>query len=553
MTVYLRARATLSPIDNPRRVPSARWHNRERGQACRDRMATERVDAWCSSRVVHTRDSGRAVALSWHPASATGQAVVVPPPVAQRLSERLRKIRARGAVPPDPPSASSGTVGVAVDEGVELVVAFLASPLLAGAAIVHHPGATRRRASRPSCDLAGCRAVVVDSRRDHAATARVEEAARQSGRALTLVEAADLVPDITGEGEGEGASGEDEGASDGSLAPDAPDAGGETGGGSAVSRPAKAPRSHVAFTSGSASGKPRGSSAAHESLAHYEPREEHTHGLYHARLDGALASAHTSSVPGGRFRDWPAHRAAMTCRARHLAESWATCLAESRATHSPRRRCWPASPRPRCRAPRATSRCSRSEASPCPPAPAGGMARPRRVLGQRARTHRVRRGQTSGAGGTAVDADRIGEPLGAGCRLLVAELGGDGDGHGDGDAADAADGGGRRATPRTGGRRRRRLRAAIAPVTAPFRRRGERLERLLELWIAGPQVGIGYARDAAASRRRFFVDARSGRALRPDRRPVRVGRAGNRRENKKMNAASPCVSRGGARANANSS
>ena len=82
-----------------------------------------------------TRDSGRAVALSWHPA---------PPQPVRRWSYRrlwlaavgaAAKLRARGAVPSDSGRASSGTIGVAVDEGVELVVAFLAVAL-AGAAIV---------------------------------------------------------------------------------------------------------------------------------------------------------------------------------------------------------------------------------------------------------------------------------------------------------------------------------------------------------------------------------------------------------------------------------
>jgi acyl-CoA synthetase (AMP-forming)/AMP-acid ligase II len=146
-----------------------------------------------------TRDSGRAVALSWHPA---------PPQPVRRWSYRrlwlaavgaAAKLRSRGAVPSDSGRASSGTIGVAVDEGVELVVAFLAVAL-AGAAIVPFSGSDPPARIASILRDADCRAVVVDSRRDRAATARVEEAARQSGRALTLVEADELVRQLSAEG-----------------------------------------------------------------------------------------------------------------------------------------------------------------------------------------------------------------------------------------------------------------------------------------------------------------------------------------------------------------
>ena len=127
-----------------------------------------------------TRDSGRAVALSWHPA---------PPQPVRRWSYRrlwlatvgaAAELRARGAVPPDPGSASSGTVGVAVDEGVELVVAFLAVAL-AGAAIVPFSGSDPPARIASILEVAGCRAVVVDSRRDRAARRRASRKPR--GRA----------------------------------------------------------------------------------------------------------------------------------------------------------------------------------------------------------------------------------------------------------------------------------------------------------------------------------------------------------------------------------
>ena len=440
-----------------------------------------------------TRDSGRAVALSWHPA---------PPQPVRRWSYRrlwlatvgaAAELRARGAVPPDPGSASSGAVGVAVDEGVELVVAFLAVAL-AGAAIVPFSGSDPPARIASILEDAGCRAVVVDSRRDRAATARVEEAARQSGRALTLVEAADLVRDITGEGEGEGAS-------DGSLAPDAPDAGGETEA-TAARFPGSDPDprrvSHVAFTSGSASGKPRGCVCTHESLAHYCHGKNTRMGVTRDSTV-LLASAHTfDPCLGDVFATLAAGATLATAPRARLAESLGSCLAESRATHALTTPTMLAGV-PAAEVPRAARNLAvlALGGEPMSPALAGAWLPRVACLANAYGLTECGVYQTLSRVEHALDADRIGEPLGAGCRLLVAEPGGDGDGDGDGDAADAADAAA--------------LLRALAPVDElRFDDAAKGNERLLELWIAGPQVGIGYACDAAASRRRFFVDARTG-------------------------------------------
>ena len=111
---------------------------------------------------------------------------------------------------------------------------------------------------------------------------------------------------------------------------------------------------------------------------------------------------------------------------------------------------------------------------------------------------------------------------------------------------------GRRGRPR-GRRGRRRLPPALAPpdelrfddaaktnVSSSCGSRGRR-------WASGTRATLR-RRGGGSSSTRGRASASSGPATWCGSR-----RAGNRRENKKMNAASPCVSRGGARANANSS
>jgi acyl-CoA synthetase (AMP-forming)/AMP-acid ligase II len=431
-----------------------------------------------------TRDSGRAVALSWHPA---------PPQPVRRWSYRrlwlaavgaAAKLRSRGAVPSDSGRASSGTIGVAVDEGVELVVAFLAVAL-AGAAIVPFSGSDPPARIASILRDADCRAVVVDSRRDRAATARVEEAARQSGRALTLVEADELVRQLSAEGgietdEDRGPAFYDADANANAWDPD-PD-----------------PRrvSHVAFTSGSA-GKPRGCVCTHESLAHYCHGKNTTMGV---RPDSTvlLASAHTfDPCLGDVFATLAAGATlALAPRAR-LAESLGSCLFESGATH--------ALTTPTMLGSVCADQIKRIGADrtlevlalggePMSQTLANAWLPNVKCLANAYGLTECGVYQTFSRVEHVCDADRIGDPIGPGCRLLVAELrdGGDGDGDAEFGAADAADA------------------AALLQALAPVHRlRSDEKERLLELWIAGPQVGIGYARDAAATARRFFVDART--------------------------------------------
>ena len=440
-----------------------------------------------------TRDSGRAVALSWHPA---------PPRPVERWSYRrlwlaavgaAAKLRACGAVPSDPESASSVTIGVAVDEGVELVVAFLAVAL-AGAAIVPFSGADPPPRIASVLADAGCRAVVVDSRGDRAGAARVEEGARQSGRTLTLVEAADLIL----------ASREERDVDASKTNGDGPRADPDPGDPRRVS--------HVAFTSGSA-GKPRGCVCAYESLAHY------CHGK-NARMDVRrdstvlLASAHTfDPCLGDVFATLAAGATLAIAPRARLAASLGACLAESRATHA---LCTPTMlggvPAAEVEGAARSLRVLALGGEPMSPALAGAWLPRVECLANAYGLTECGVYQTFSRVEHALAADQIGEPLGPGCRLLVAEPGDEtvgGDGEGDGDAASDAD--------------------ALLDVEAVLRAlvpvdelrldgaengtgdgSGRMNERLFELWIAGPQVGLGYARDAAASRRRFFVHPRTG-------------------------------------------
>ena len=455
-----------------------------------------------------TRDSGRAVALSWHPA---------PPQPVRRWSYRrlwlaavgaAAKLRSRGAVPSDSGRASSGTIGVAVDEGVELVVAFLAVAL-AGAAIVPFSGSDPPARIASILRDADCRAVVVDSRRDRAATARVEEAARQSGRALTLVEADELVRQLSAEGgietdEDRGpAHGESDETSEVVDSVDASNASfffddADANANAWDPDPDPDPRrvSHVAFTSGSA-GKPRGCVCTHESLAHYCHGKNTTMGV---RPDSTvlLASAHTfDPCLGDVFATLAAGATlALAPRAR-LAESLGSCLFESHATH--------ALTTPTMLGSVCADQIKRIGADRTLEVLALGGEPMSQTLANKWLPNVKCLANAYGLTECGVyqtfsrvehvwDADRIGDPIGPGCRLLVAELrdGGDGDGDAEFGAADAADA------------------AALLQALAPVHRlRSDEKERLLELWIAGPQVGIGYARDAAATARRFFVDART--------------------------------------------
>ena len=403
------------------------------------------------------------------------------------------KLRACGAVPSDPESASSVTIGVAVDEGVELVVAFLAVAL-AGAAIVPFSGADPPPRIASVLADAGCRAVVVDSRGDRAGAARVEEGARQSGRTLTLVEAADLIL----------ASREERDVDASKTNGDGPRADPDPGDPRRVS--------HVAFTSGSA-GKPRGCVCAYESLAHY------CHGK-NARMDVRrdstvlLASAHTfDPCLGDVFATLAAGATLAIAPRARLAASLGACLAESRATHA---LCTPTMlsgvPAAEVEGAARHLRVLALGGEPTSPALAGAWLPRVECLANAYGLTECGVYQTFSRVEHALAADQIGEPLGPGCRLLVAEPGDEtvgGDGEGDGDAASDAD--------------------ALLDVEAVLRAlvpvdelrldgaengtgdgSGRMNERLFELWIAGPQVGLGYARDAAASRRRFFVHPRTG-------------------------------------------
>ena len=484
-------------------------------------------------RVVHSRLGPRGGGMA-PCASATGQAVVVPPPVAQDCRSGCGTSRARcGPAGPRERLLGHCRGRSRRGRGASRRVSRPSRPI-AGAAIVPFSG------SDPPARIA-CRRLRCVSDRTRAATG-ARGGARRGSRAAERTRADILVEarrpraghHRRGRGRGRERRGRRRERRDRSRT-DAPDAGGETEatGGAPARRPPRrlARRLHE---------RQRFRETARVRLharggAHYRHGKNTRMGV--TRDSTVLPRPRTRSIRAwGTFsrRSPPARRSPWRRRAR-LAESLGSCLAESRATHAltcaddAGRR-----PRGRGAARRAQPlRCSRGpEASQCPRRRRRRLRA--RVLGQRVRTApSAARSRRFAKGGTRARRTESGNRSERGAALRAAELGGDGDGDGDGDAPRTP------RTPRTPAvHTMARISHAFYRRARPFddaarkRTSSRAVDRDRRALVSGTTRRLGVA--AAVLRRRP-----DGRALRPDRRPLRPSTAvaaGNRRENKKMNS-----------------
>lgn len=202
----------------------------------------------------------------------------------------------------------SPTVGLLVEDGVELPVAILAI-LLAGGAVVP-VGATDPPARiKDVLEDAGCSvAIASDDAGDGGATRRLREAWTESGRAdFTIIPAASL---LSSESRGEETAGES-------------------------TPPPAFPTnklSHVFFTSGS-TGRPKGCLATHGGLSLYCDAKNESLGVSDDSVV-LVASPHSFDPSLGDFLGaWRAGCVAATAPRSHLFASMGACLAASGATH----------------------------------------------------------------------------------------------------------------------------------------------------------------------------------------------------------------------------
>ena len=269
-----------------------------------------------------SRGSGQREALSWHPA--------LPRPVIRWTYRRLwfaavdgaKLLVSSGAVP-SAASASRGqnAVAVAVEEGVELVVAFLAIAL-AGAVIV--PISAKEPPARIASILAdaNCVAVIVDSRNNaDGHTSRVEEAVKLASlsHVTTRIEAADLVPLND-----DSVACADRNLQDSAVGLQLDDDDDDDDANQKIS--------HVVFTSGS-TGRPKGCVCTRQALSWYCFGKNESH-----RVDSGstvfIASPHTfDPCLGDIFATLGAGAKIALAPKKNVFANLVTCLVETSATH----------------------------------------------------------------------------------------------------------------------------------------------------------------------------------------------------------------------------
>ena len=266
-----------------------------------------------------TYSAGDDEALSWHPPAPL-------PPVrwnyrrlwwaAVEASNKL--LTTCGAVPSN--GSQGPAVAVAVEEGPELVVSFLAIAL-AGCTIV--PISPTEPPARIASILedAQCEVVIVDSRRSRASTRNIEQAARHAklSQNVTLLEAGDLVTLAEEDDELQNSyANRDISKSTLGLQLDI------TNKNNFIS--------HIFFTSGS-TGRPKGCVSSREALAWYCAGKNEAHGIYKKSVV-FIASPHTFDPCLGDVFATLASGACIAIAPKHETfEKLGQCLIASKATH----------------------------------------------------------------------------------------------------------------------------------------------------------------------------------------------------------------------------